>query len=258
MTRQTDLDPSPFFLAGGPAGVLLIHGFTGSPPEMRLIGDFLHQRGFTVSGPLLPGHGTSVEDMNRCRWTDWTEHVESALAELRADCETVFAAGLSLGAVLTMYLAIRHDLPGAVLYSPATWPANRLIYLSPIMKYLIRRVRKSEKRDLTNPEAHLRLWSYDYDPGPAAYELLKLLLWVRPRLPRVTCPTLVIHSTLDRTIHPQSARRTFRRIGASDKELITLHNSGHCLTVDSEWRLVAEKTLDFLLQHLPPDTQVEP
>ena len=94
MTRHPHLDPAPFFLEGGPVGVLLVHGFTGSPPEMRLIGDHLHQRGFTVSGPLLPGHGTTVEDMNRCRWTDWTDHVEQSLADLQARCKRLTRFGL--------------------------------------------------------------------------------------------------------------------------------------------------------------------
>jgi carboxylesterase len=111
--------------------VLLVHGFTGSPPEMRLVGDYLHQRGLTVSGPLLPGHGTTVEEMNRCRWTDWTDHVEGALANLQARCETVFAGGLSMGSLLTLYLAAHPpDLPGAILYSPAVVVADRLIYLT--------------------------------------------------------------------------------------------------------------------------------
>ena len=250
MTRHPHLDPSPFFLEGGPIGVLLIHGFTGSPPEMRLVGDYLHQRDFTVSGPLLPGHGTTVEDMNRCRWTDWTGHVEQALADLQAGCETVFVGGLSMGSVLTLYLAAHHPgLPGAILYSPATWLSNRLIYLTPVLKYVLPKRSKSEEVDLTASEADLRLWSYEENPTFAAHELLKLLRRVRRLLPRVTSPLLVIHSTLDRDIHPKSARRTYERAGSTDKELVTLRNSGHCLTVDSEWEAVAEKSYEFIRAH---------
>ncbi|MFQ6099977.1 MAG: alpha/beta hydrolase [Anaerolineae bacterium] len=251
MTQRSRPDPSAFFLGGGPVGVLLIHGFTGSPPEMRLVGDYLHQRGFTVSGLLLPGHGTTVEDMNRRRWTDWTGHVEQALADLQARCETVFVGGLSMGSVLTLYLAARHpELPGAVLYSPAVMVGNRLLYLTPVLKHLIHKKPKSNKSDLTDPRAELRLWHYEEYPVFAAHELLKLNLQVRRLLPQVTCPLLVIHSTLDRDIHPKSARLTYERAGSADKELITLHNSGHCLTVDSEWEFVAEKTYEFIQTHL--------
>jgi len=250
MTRHTHLDPSAFFLEGGPIGMLLIHGFTGSPPEMRLVGDYLHQRGFTVSGPLLPGHGTTVEDMNRCKWTDWTGHVESALADLQSRCETVFVGGLSMGYVLTLYLAAHHpELPGAILYSPAVVVADRLIYLSPVLKYLIPKRPKSGKSDLTDPQADLRLWSYEENPSCAAHELLKLIRRVRWLLPQVTCPLLIIHSILDQAIHPNSARLTYERVGSADKALVTLHNSGHCITVDSEWEFVAEKTYEFIQAH---------
>lgn len=73
MTQNPHLDPSAFFLEGGATGVLLLHGYTGSPPEMRQIGDDLHARGCTVSAPLLPGHGATPEALNRWRWTDWAD-----------------------------------------------------------------------------------------------------------------------------------------------------------------------------------------
>jgi carboxylesterase len=82
MTQHPHLDPSPFLLEGGSTGILLIHGFTGSPPEMLLVGDYLNERDLTVSGPLLPGHGTTVEDLDTRTWEDWTSHVESALGDL--------------------------------------------------------------------------------------------------------------------------------------------------------------------------------
>ena len=82
---------------------------------MRWIGDYLHTRGLTVSGPLLPGHGTTPEAMNCCRWTDWTGHVEAALADLRACCTRVFVGGLSMGSLLTLHLAAQHpDLSGVI------------------------------------------------------------------------------------------------------------------------------------------------
>ncbi len=250
MTQHAHLDPSPFFLAGGPVGVLLIHGFTGAPPEMRLIGDYLYARGLTVAGPLLPGHGTTVTEMNRCRWTDWTGHAEQALADLQTRCQKVFVGGLSMGSLLTLYLAAHHpELAGAIAYAPATWPAERLIYLTPIIKYFTPVRPKSGESDLVDPQAHLRLWHYDHDPVFAAHELLKLIWRVRRLLPRVTCPVLIIHSTGDRAIHPESARRTFQRVGSADKELVTIEESGHCITVDRQWETVAARTYQFIVDH---------
>jgi carboxylesterase len=252
MTKNPNIDPSPFYLDGGPVGVLLIHGFTGSPPEMRLVGDYLHGRGLTVSGPLLPGHGTTLEDLNQTEWTEWTGHVERALAELRARCETVFVGGLSMGALLTLYLAAHHpDLPGAIAYSPATIVADQRTRLAPILKYLMRQVPKGEDDDLHDPEARSRIWSYEGWPAAGVYELHKLTREVKRLLPRVTCPLLVIHSTADGTIHPDSAQYTYDRAGSTDKELVTLHGSGHVLTVDAEWEAVAEKTYQFIQSHQP-------
>ena len=250
MTRHSHLDPSAFYLEGGPTGVLLVHGFTGSPPEMRLVGDHLHRRGYTIAAPLLPGHGTNIEDMNSRHWPEWTGCVQDALASLESHCDKVFVGGLSMGAVLALYLAALHpELAGVIAYSPAVMVADRLIYLTPILKHLIPQKPKSGQSNLTDPVAELRLWSYEENPLRAAHELLKLTRQVRRMLPQVTCPLLVIHSTLDTTIHPQSAQFTYERAGSTDKELVTLHNSGHCITVDSEWEAVAEKTNQFIQAH---------
>ena len=250
MPQPSHLDPSPFFLEGGPAGVLLIHGFTGSPPEMRLVGDYLHQRGLTVSGPRLPGHGTTLEDLNLRTWQEWTGHVESTLSDLRRRCRTVFVGGLSMGALLALYLAGHHPgLAGVIAYAPATIPADRRSRLAPVLKYVIGRVPKGED-DLTDPQARQRVWSYEAWPAAGAHELMKLVNEVKRLLPGVTCPALVIYSTADRSIHPNSAPYTYARLGSTDKELVTLHNSGHVITVDSEWEFVAHKTYQFIQARL--------
>ncbi len=250
MTRQSHLDPSPFFLEGGATGILLIHGFTGSPPEMRLLGDYLHRRGFTVSAPLLPGHGTSVQDMNRCTWRDWVGHAGGKLADLQARCERVFVGGFSMGSLIALYLAAHHsELSGVILYAPATLIADRRLYLTPVLKYLIPAMPKSGESDLTDPEAHLRFWSYDEHPLAATHELLKLSHRARWLLPRVTCPLLIMYGIHDRSIHPRSPRYTYERAGSADKELVAFTNSGHGLVVDSEWEAVARKTFEFIEAH---------
>ena len=250
MTQHAHLDPSPFSLPGGKTGVLLIHGYTGSPTEMRWVAESLHARGLTVAAPLLPGHGATPEAMNRCRWTDWAGHVENALADLRSRCDRVFVAGLSMGSLLTLHLALRHpELPGLILYSPAVWVKSRLIYLSPLARYFVAARPKSGESDLVDPKADLQLWCYDVDPVGAAAELLQLMLHVRRSLRRVTCPALIIYSPGDLSIHPQSAQRTFQRLGSADKELVMLERSGHCITVDVNWQLVADKTYEFIRGH---------
>jgi carboxylesterase len=250
VTEHAHLDPRPFFLEGGPVGVLLIHGLTGAPPEVRPVADYLHRRGFTVSGPLLPGHGTSLADLHTRRWTEWTACAEQALAELQARCQTVFVGGLSMGSLLSIYLAAHHpEIAGAMLYSPAVRIASRLIYLSPFAKYIIRSQAKGPS-DLVDPQADRWIWSYDNYSAAGAHQLLLLIQSVRRLLPGVTCPLLIIYSTSDRAIHSTSARYTYERAGSTDKELVTLHSCGHCITVDGEWETVAEKSFAFIQQHL--------
>lgn len=256
MAERIPLQPDPYFLPGGRVGALLIHGFTGSPPEMRLIGDYLHQQGLTVSAPLLPGHGLTPADMQRSKWEDWARHVQTSLDELKKHCDQVFVGGLSLGSILTLNLALHNpDIRGIILYSPAMWVRDKSIYLTPLLKYIIKTHPKSADSDLTDPEAVHRLWSYDEKPVASAHELLKLSRFVKHHLSQINTPTLIIHSTGDAVIHPQSAERTLQQLGATDKELITLHNSGHCITVDSEWRVVAEKTTTFIRQHLAGESE---
>ena len=246
------LDPSPFLLVGGQAGLLLIHGFTASPTQLRLVGDELHQRGLTVSAPLLPGHGTTVADLSKQRWQHWVEHVELALANLKSRCSTVFISGISLGSLLALYLAAQHtDLKGVVLYSPLVkMPGGIAIHLVPVLKYLIRELRKPPAFS-TDPHALDRLWDYPKVSLFALHELARLRARVQPLLPRITRPTLIIYSTLDRLIARNSAQYTYDHIGAADKTLITLHNSGHDVTLDSEWKEVAEQTWQFIRKHLP-------
>lgn len=247
-------EPAPFFLEGGPVGALLIHGFTGSPPEMRLLGDYLHEQGLTVSGPLLPGHGETIEAMNEHQWTDWAAHVEQSWGEIHQRCETVFVGGLSMGSLLAVDLTVKHpEVQGVMLYSPALKIADRSIYLTPLLKHFVKAKPKSRKTDLTDPEAPRRTWSYRSWPLPAGHELLKLIWHVEEILPLLTRPLLVIHSTQDRIIRPNSAAYAYELANATDKNLLTLHNSGHVLTVDSEWRAVAEATFDFIQSHRPEE-----
>jgi carboxylesterase len=250
MAQHANLDLSPFFLGGGPTGILLIHGYTGSPPEMRLVGEALNSAGLTVSGPCLPGHGTTAEEMNRCKWSDWTGCVEQSYGALRERCDKVFVAGLSMGSLLALYFAAHHpEIPGAIAYSPATWVQNRLLPLSPILRYFVKAVPKSSDSDLVDPRAEQRLWSYDVNPGPAAAQLYFLMVRVRRLLPKITCPLLIVYSTGDGAIHPTSAQRTFDLAGSRDKQIIKLEGSGHVITVDAHWQFVAEQTLGWVRQH---------
>ena len=128
--------------------MLLIHGFTATPVEVKLVAEILHQRGYTVAGPRLPGHGTSVEEINGCTWRDWADHVTQAYDELASRCERVFVGGESMGGLLTLYLGSeRPEIAGLVAYAPALRAASRLIYLTPLLQLFIKVREKNRPGD---------------------------------------------------------------------------------------------------------------
>ena len=131
----------PFTHRGGPTGVLLCHGFTGSPQSLRPWAEFLAEAGLTVSLPLLPGHGTSWQEMNGTTSDDWLAAAGRALDELRAQCDEVFLMGLSMGACLALRLAETAgspDLRGLVLVNPSLAPDTKLFLVAPVLKHLIK------------------------------------------------------------------------------------------------------------------------
>lgn len=229
-------------------GVLLIHGFTGSPAEMRSLGGYLHERGLTVTAPLLPGHGVTPADLNQRRRQEWIACAEQALAELQAQCQRVFVAGLSMGALLALTLAARQrNLAGIITYSPAIIVNDPRAYFVAILKYLLPTLAKPPDY-FADPAAQRLMWSYPVYPTAAAHEAMKLIGEVKRALPAITCPLLVIYSCGDPTVHPQSAQLVYDRVRSTDKAVIALQASGHVITVDREWRRVAEETDCFVQQ----------
>ena len=247
MNQAEKVRPTPFRLGDGQIGCLLLHGFTGAPPEMRLLGEYLVGRGLRVAGPLLPGHGTTPEDLNHVRWQDWIAAAEAAWAELATECRTVFVGGLSMGALVAAHLALHHDeIPGVLLYAPALRVANRLLPLSIALRYVMRQFPTGAGTDLTDPEAPAKLWHYPTFPVAGAAELWRLQRVVRRELGEIRTPALVFYSTQDGTIHPTSAPEVYARLGSPDKGIVRLEHSGHCMTVDAERDAIFERSYDFI------------
>jgi carboxylesterase len=250
MAKYPRLNTSSFLLQGGPVGVLMIHGFSGCPNEMRMVAEYLHERGFTVAGPCLPGHGTTAEDLNRRKWREWTAHVDDAFVDLQARCQRVFVGGFSLGALLALYLAAhRRELPGAVVYAPGIVVPDWRAYLIPIVKYLVPQYPRTGEY-FADPEAVSRYWSYATYPMFAGHESVKLRNKVKRLLPQVACPLLIVHSAADPLAHPSSAQYVYDRVTSRSKELVYVRNAGHYVTVDGDWESLAERTCQFLLRHL--------
>jgi carboxylesterase len=235
-TQPEDL--RPFRLRGGERGLLLIHGFAGTPPEMRGLGEHLANRGFDVLGPLLAGHGLTPEDMARTRWRDWVRSAEESLERLKADCEEIFIGGQSLGGSLALHLAAHHpEVKGVVtmgaMGSPAFFSDWRLRVIRPL-KYLKRWHVPEADCDLADPQALLSLHSYTRRPTVCLESLMSFLRTLEKELGHVRCPALIMHGRRDRTVPTANAGFILDRLGSADKQLVWFERSGHTITVDVE------------------------
>ncbi|MBU0491959.1 MAG: alpha/beta fold hydrolase [Chloroflexi bacterium] len=253
MAWNPHLDLTSFYFPGGPVGCLLVHGFTGSPPEMRGLGEYLAAQGYTVRGPLLPGHGTSPEDMAITGAADWLGAAEADLHRLQAECDAVFVAGLSMGGVISLILASEYSVAGVVALSTPSHLVDWRVRLLPALRHVMRWVPSNSvpTTDLTDQAAPGRLCSYPRTPTACVVELNRLIGRMRQALPRVTAPALIIQSTGDRHIPPASGQFIYDHLGSADKVLRVLHNSGHAITVDSEREAVWRAVDDFIRARCP-------
>jgi len=240
------LDLNPFFFAGGSTGCLLVHGFSGSPPEMRPMGEYLAAQGLVALGVRLAGHGTSPEDMARTTWRDWMASAEEGLRELQGRCSRVFAAGLSMGGLLVLHLAAHYPLAGVMAMSTPAYIADRRFRFMPLVQPFVRWITPGMESDLTDPEAENRFSAYRRLPTRCVVSLGQLMRLVRRELPRIKIPVLVMQGRCDRSIPADSARIIFDGLGTADKELVWFENSGHCMTVDSERQAVWGRAYEFI------------
>ncbi len=228
-------NPAPFSHRRGPVGSLLLHGFPGSPAEMRLLGDYLADHDVTVIAPLFPGHGTIPEDLFPVRWRDWVAAAEAGLAELRRHCGSVIACGLSVGGAIALHMAARLPMAGVVALAPAIRMRDRRFEWVPVLNLFVRWHEPDNRRDdLADPQGRARGWHYRRYPGAAVRQVYGLVRSTRRLLRQVQVPTLLIQSRRDRLLSPEGARWAFDQIPATDKALIWLERLGHNVLLDLE------------------------
>ncbi len=234
----------PFFLPGGETGVLIVHGFTGAPSEMRLVGKYLNNLGYTVLAPRLLGHGTTPEDMAKTSWPHWYSSVEDAYHVLSGTCSNVAAVGLSMGGLLTLKLASEYPLRKLAVLSTPIYIANKKLKLLPLYRMFTNFVRKKRKRLPAEGEEYSI--SYDMTPLTSLTSLIQLIDHVVTLLPSVTLPTLVMQSKNEHTVEPESAQFIYNNLGSTDKKLVWLNKSGHIITLDAEREYVFQEIGQFL------------
>ena len=240
----------PFFFPGGPIGCVLIHGFTGSPKEMRGMGEYLSEKKITVLGIRLAGHATNPTDMIRCRWQDWTASVEDGFYCLQDMCKVVFLCGLSMGGILSLICGTYLPVKGIVAMStPYSLPNDfRLKFIKPL-SILVPWINKGESdfKDKASEQFHI---AYPQYPTRSIAELYHLTKILPHSLNKVTKPVLLINSKSDLTVPlEQSGEIEIHLKNSSAVERIVLKTSGHVITEDIEKDSVFRNTAAFIITH---------
>jgi carboxylesterase len=230
---------------GRRVGVLVLHGFTGSPASVRPWAEHLHAAGCAVSVPRLPGHGTRWQDLNRTTYADWYAEAETALEKLASECDQVVVAGLSMGGCLALDLAERRgrEVTGLVLVNPIVNSERRDVRLLPLLKYVVPAL-PGVRNDIKKPDADEV--GYPRTPLRAAHSLFQAIRVVRGRLPEVTQPLLLFRSRTDRVVDPSSGRIILSTVSSRDLEERVLEDSYHVATLDYDAPAVFEGTLEFV------------
>lgn len=226
-------------------GVLVCHGFTGSPQSVRPWAEHLADAGLTVRLPLLPGHGTTWQAMNRTSWTDWYERVDEAFRELAGRCERVFVCGLSMGGTLTLRLAEQHGdrVAGIVLVNPSVATLRWDARLAPVLARFVPSV-AAIASDIAKP-GNVEL-AYPRTPVRAFASLRRLWALVRADLARVTQPVLLFHSTIDHVVEPVNSEMVLAGISSTDVTEVVLANSYHVATLDHDAPAILAGSLEFV------------
>jgi carboxylesterase len=242
-----------FAADGGPAGVLVLHGFTGSPRTVRPWAEHLAAAGLTVRAPRLPGHGTTWQDLGTTGWRDWYAAAEEAFAEISGQCEQVFLAGISMGACLAFRLAETRGaaVGGLVVVNPSLAPDTRLFLLAPALKHVVPSL-PGIAGDIKKPGA--TEGGYTRIPLKAAATLPSMWKLTGRHLAEVTQPVLVYRSTVDHVVGPPSMRVLTAALPAA--EVVPLADSYHVATLDNDAPAIFEGTLAFIKKHTAAEKRV--
>ncbi|MBS0211901.1 MAG: alpha/beta fold hydrolase [Proteobacteria bacterium] len=257
-----------FFLPGGRDGVLLIHGLTGTPAEMRFVGKGLHRAGFSVLGAQLAGHCGSEKDLLSTGWRDWYRSVTEAADRLSSQVDRMYVGGLSMGAVLALKLAADRpcQVAGLALYGTTFaydgWTIPPIAKLSFLLPLAVRLGIGRNKKFMEKPPYGIKservrqriagsmlagdsaAGGLPGNPWPSLAEFYRLSARVRRKLDRVNAPCLVVHASNDDIASVRNAHIVRERVGA-EVETLLLHDSYHMVTVDQEHREVIARSADF-------------
>ena len=236
----------PLSVDGGPVGVLVVHGITGNPQSIRPLAQAFVDAGFTVEMPLLPGHGTSLDDMLTIGWDDWSSAAEAAYEELAARCERVVAAGLSMGGTISLWLAARHpSIAGIVLVNPACPPPGSSGEIVAGLEALADSgVDAFEAIGSDIAREGVTELAYEQTPVRPLLSLLHHAEELAGRLDQVQCPVLLMNAPQDHVVDPANSEHVAASV-SGPVERVTLERSYHVATLDHDAELIQERAVEF-------------
>ncbi|MFC5558706.1 alpha/beta hydrolase [Ureibacillus thermophilus] len=234
----------PFFFPAGKRAVLLLHGFTGSSADVRILGRFLEKKGYTCYAPHYRGHGVPPEELIQTGPQDWWEDVVKAYETLKEKgYEQIAVAGLSLGGVLALKLAMNVPLKGVItMCSPMTMRTTDMMFQG-VLKYA-REYKKYEEK--TEQQIYEEVEAIRQKGMPSLQDLQQFVQEVRKDLDLVYAPILVIQSRHDEIIDPNSAHIIYEKVESLNKKLVWFEESGHVITLDKEKQKLHEEVFGFL------------
>jgi carboxylesterase len=241
-------DSEPYAASGGSVGVVLCHGFTGMPGSMRPWGEALAAAGYTVSIPLLPGHGTRWQDANAVTWQQWYAELERAFDDVRATCQQTFVCGLSMGGTLVMRLAEQRgaDIAGVVVVNGSLFTTRKDAKLLPLLRHVVPSLppigSDIKKAGVVEP-------AYDRLPVKAMYQLSRLWALTNADIAGITQPLLVMTSRDDHVVEPANSERIMASSRSTDKRQVWLEDSFHVATLDNDLPVIIDESVAFFQAH---------
>lgn len=239
------LPARPDLTGGRRIGVLVSHGFTGSPYAMKPWGRALAEHGYAVEVPRLPGHGTTWQQLNTTTWDDWYAELSRVFTRLRADHDAIVLAGLSMGGALVLQLAEEHDadIAGLVLVNPAIATKRKDVRLLPLLKHVVPAF-PAIANDIKRPDGNE--YAYPKTPLKAAHSMMSAWPGVAAGLGRITKPILYFRSTEDHVVDELSEGLILKGVSSTDVEQRMLENSYHVATLDHDDQVIFDESAAFV------------
>lgn len=230
----------PFYIKGNEIGILLIHGFVGTPQSVKFLGAEFAKRGFTVLAPRLKGHGTHYKELEEATFEDWLTELEQAYEELKKDCSHVFIVGQSMGGALSLLLAKNVKTSGVVTINAAfSVPGYEFYKNEQVSKYV-------EEGQPDIKDSSVTEITYPFVPVHAIKQLLAIIDHSKENLSHITCPLLLFKSLEDHVVPAASTDYVYNNVSSTQKEMVELKNSYHVASMDFDKFTIVEQTERFI------------